>query len=111
LEVGIVGENNRTVLAYEDPLLNTRGARVLWTWRNLAEEAVMFQVGGGGGDSGVHNKPAGCGVSEACVSGLGRVNLNVHGVSTRNSAHVILSIFYVLTQTLNFYLKLNILYM
>ena len=40
-----------------------------------------------------------------------KVSPHTHSISTRNSAHVMLSIFYILTQFLNFFFKLNILYL
>ena len=36
---------------------------------------------------------------------------HIHSIPTHNLAHIILSILYILTQTLNFYLKLNIVYL
>jgi hypothetical protein len=46
MEVGIIGEKYRTLLAHEVPPFATRGSHVVWTWRHLAEEAGMFQIGG-----------------------------------------------------------------
>jgi hypothetical protein len=59
---------------HEVPPFATRVFRVMWKWRHLAAEAGMFQIGDGV-DSGLHNKPAGCGASEAYPSGPGRVNV------------------------------------
>jgi hypothetical protein len=41
----------------------------VWTWRLLAAEAGTSKIIGG--DSGLHNKPAGYGASEANASGPG----------------------------------------
>jgi hypothetical protein len=42
----------------------------VWTWRHLAAEAGTSKIRRGG-DSGLHNKSAGCGAYEAYASGPG----------------------------------------
>ena len=50
------------------PPFAARISHVVWTWRGLAMEIGMSKPWGGGG-SGLHNKPIGCGASGAYALG------------------------------------------
>jgi hypothetical protein len=65
------GQNYGPTFSPTVPPFVARISRVVWTWRRLVAEVGTSKPwgGGGGGCSGAHNKPIGCGASVTYTPG------------------------------------------
>ena len=62
-------QNYRPTFSPTVPPFAARISHVVWTWRHLAAEIGTSKTMGGGGGSGSHNRPIGCGASGAYTPG------------------------------------------